>query len=96
MTTSQGQRGKLRLVRFADPQTLRNEGANLFSSTVAAEPAGQTSRLEAGAIERSNVKPILEMSRLMDVNRTYTSVAGMVSRMDELRRTAIQRLADTA
>jgi flagellar basal-body rod protein FlgF len=47
-------------------------------------------------IERSNVRPILEMSRLIEVNRNYTSAAGMLSRMDELRRTAIQRLADTA
>ncbi|CAA9308445.1 MAG: Flagellar basal-body rod protein FlgF [uncultured Microvirga sp.] len=96
VTTNQGQRGKLRLVRFADPQSLKNEGTNLFSATALAEPAGVTSRLEPGAIERSNVKPILEMSRLIEVNRNYTSTAGMVSRMDELRRTAIQRLADTA
>jgi flagellar basal-body rod protein FlgF len=96
VTTNQGQRGKLRLVRFADPQTLRNEGANLFSSTAQPQPAGATSGIEAGAIERSNVKPILAMSRLIDVNRAYTSVAGMMARMDELRRTAIQRLADNA
>jgi len=96
VTTSQGQRGKLRLVRFADPQSLRNEGGNLFTSTVPPLPAGATSRLETGAVERSNVRPILEMSRLIEVNRSYTSVAGMVSRMDELRRTAIQRLADAA
>jgi flagellar basal-body rod protein FlgF len=95
VTTNQGQRGKLRLVRFVDPQVLRNEGANLFASPVPPQPAGPSSSLEGGAIERSNVKPILEMSRLVDVNRAYTSVAGMMARMDELRRTAIQRLADT-
>ncbi|HEY0918635.1 flagellar basal body rod C-terminal domain-containing protein [Devosia sp.] len=52
--------------------------------------------MEARALERSNVKPVLEMSRLIEVNRSYTSVAGMVARMDELRRTAISRLADVA
>ena len=52
------------------------------------------SRVQAGAIERSNVKPVLEMSRLIDVNRNYTSVAAMIGRMDELRRSAISRLAD--
>jgi flagellar basal-body rod protein FlgF len=50
----------------------------------------------SGALERSNVSPVLEMSRLMEVNRSYTSVAGMISRIDELRRTAISRLADNA
>jgi len=37
---------------------------------------------------------VVEMSRLIEVNRSYSSVAGMVGRMDELRRTAISRLAD--
>ena len=96
VTTSQGQRGKIRLVRFETFQALRNEGANLFSSTAPAQPAGNTSEIVSGAIERSNVKPVLEMSRLIDVNRTYTSVAGMLGRIDELRRTAISRLAEVA
>ena len=51
---------------------------------------------EAGALERSNVKPVLEMTRLMDVNRTYTMVSGVISRLDDLRGTAIRRLADVA
>jgi flagellar basal-body rod protein FlgF len=96
VTSDQGQRGKLRLVRFDNVQALRNEGANLFSSGNQGQPAGNTSRIEPRAIERSNVQPVVEMSRLIEVNRNYTSVAGMVQRMDELRRTAISRLADNA
>jgi flagellar basal-body rod protein FlgF len=96
VTSDQGQRGKIRLVRFENPQLLRSEGTNLFSSPNLGQPAGNTSRIEARALERSNVKPVIEMSRLIEVNRSYTSVAGMVSRMDELRRTAISRLADNA
>jgi flagellar basal-body rod protein FlgF len=94
VSTTQGQRGKIRLVRFASPQSLENAGANLFSSTAPAQAAGNAVRLEPGAIERSNVKPVLEMSRLIDVNRTYTAVSGMVQRLDDLKRSAIQRLAD--
>jgi flagellar basal-body rod protein FlgF len=96
VTSDQGERGQLRLVRFDNPQTLRNEGANIFGSAAQALPAGATNRLQSGAIERSNVKPVIEMSRLIEVNRSYSSVAGMVGRMDELRRTAISRLADNA
>ena len=58
--------------------------------------AGVNGRLESGALERSNVKPVIEMTRLMDVNRTYTMVSGVISRLDELRGTAIRRLADVA
>ena len=96
VTTSQGQRGRIRLVRFDNPQALVNEGANLFSSTAPAQAAGATSRIQNGAVERSNVKAVVEMTRLMEVNRSYSSVASTVSRIDELRRTAIQRLAETA
>ena len=46
------QRGKLRLVRFADPQTLRNEGSNLFSST-ARRPGGRHRRASAGGRDRA-------------------------------------------
>ena len=75
-------------------QALENVGANLFTSS---EPpqASTAARVEGGAIERSNVKAVLEMSRLMDVNRAYTSLSSMLSRMDELQRQAITRLADT-
>ena len=94
VTTSAGQRGKLRLVRFADTRVLENQGANLFSASAPAQPAGATSRIEPGAIERSNVNSIVEMSRLVEVNRSYASVASMLSRIDEMRRGAITRLAD--
>jgi flagellar basal-body rod protein FlgF len=93
--TRSGERGRLRLVRFNRPEALQNVGANLFASSEAAQPAVNV-KLESGAIERSNVKPVLEMSRLIDVNRSYTTIAGMISRMDELRRSAISRLADAS
>jgi flagellar basal-body rod protein FlgF len=93
--TRSGERGRLRLVRFDQPQQLQNMGANLFASSQAAQPAVNV-KLEGGAIERSNVKPVVEMSRLIDVNRSYTAIAGMISRMDELRRSAISRLADAS
>ena len=96
VTSNQGQRGKLRLVRFENPQALHNEGSNVFSAPNQGQPAGNTSRVESRALERSNVKPVVEMSRMIEVNRNYTSVAGMVQRIDELRRTAISRLADNA
>ena len=94
VSTDQGQRGKIRLVAFPDARALRTEGANLFSSSAPAAAAGPNARLASGAIERSNVRPVVEMSRLIDVNRTYTAVAGMIQRLDDLRGTALRRLAD--
>lgn len=94
VTSDQGQRGKLRLVRFANPRALVSEGNNLFSSAAPAQPAGPQARVEPGATEASNVKAVLEMTRLMEVQRSYQSVANMMSKSDELRSKAITRLAD--
>lgn len=96
VSTNLGIRGRIKLVTFANPGNLVNEGANLYSSTAPARPAGLDGRLESGALERSNVSPVLEMTRLMDVNRSYALVTSMISRMDELRGTAISKLANVA
>ena len=96
VSTDLGVRGRVRLVTFANPQRLTNEGANLYASTEQPQPAGIKGRLESGALERSNVKPVLEMTRLMDVNRTYAMVSSVITRLDDLRGTAIRRLADVA
>lgn len=96
VSSAQAQKGHVKLVRFADQRSLKNEGANTFSSATPAQPAGTTSKLESGAIERSNVKPVLEMSRLIEVNRAYTNVAAMITRMDEMKRTAVTKLADVS
>lgn len=92
--TDQGNRGKLRMVRFANPRDLRSEGVNLFSTAQNAQPAGPQVRVEPGALERSNVKPVIEMSRLVEVQRAYSSISSVLGRADELRRDAIRRLAD--
>lgn len=96
VSTNLGGRGRVRLVTFASPQTLVNEGANLYSSPDQPQPAGLAGRLESGALEKSNVRPVVEMTRLMDVNRTYAMVSSVISRLDDLRGTAIRRLADVA
>ncbi|MGL4243075.1 MAG: flagellar hook-basal body complex protein [Beijerinckiaceae bacterium] len=96
ITTSNGPRGRLKLVAVPNPQVLRNEGSNLFSTAVplqAAQP--RDARLMVGEIEKSNVKPVLEISRLMELSRAYQNVASLMQRTDEIRRGAITRLADT-
>ena len=94
VSTDQGPRGALRLVRFENVQALRNEGANVFASDEPALEAQGTARIESGVIERSNVNAVIEMSRMMEVSRSYTSIANTLQRLGELQRTAIQRLGE--
>jgi flagellar basal-body rod protein FlgF len=92
--TSQGQRGKVRLVTLK-PAQLKKEGETLFSSSAAAANDTQ-SRLVQGAIEKSNVKPVAEISRMIEINRAYTTISQMIERTASLRQTAIERLAQVS
>ncbi|WP_342361517.1 flagellar basal-body rod protein FlgF [Terrarubrum flagellatum] len=94
INTKQGPRGQIKLVSFDNSRLLTSEGDNLFSSTAPSRPVGKDVKVSAGSVERSNVKPILAMSRLMEVTRAYQNITNMIQRTDELRGSAIQKLAD--
>jgi flagellar basal-body rod protein FlgF len=88
-------RGKLRLVRFADAQKLVKEGSNLYAAGVDVGPQPDTaSKVNQGFIEKSNVNSVLEMSRMIEVTRAYTSISSMLQQQGDLRKSAIERLAD--
>ena len=87
-------RGKLRLVKFADPQKLLKEGANLYSANGMAPQADTAARIQQGFIEKSNVNAVVEMSRMIAVTRAYTQVSALLQQQSDLRRTAIEKLAD--
>jgi flagellar basal-body rod protein FlgF/flagellar basal-body rod protein FlgG len=88
-------RGKLRLVSFAQAQRLVKEGANLFSSGAgnAAQPDA-TSRVRQGFIEKSNVNSVAEMSKMIEVTRAYTQISAMLQQQGDLRKSALEKLAD--
>jgi len=90
-------RGQIRLVRFDDPQRLSKEGLSLYSAPgqqpQAATPA---TTLVQGSVEKSNVQPVLEMSRMIEVTRAYASLANLLTSNDQLRQSAINKLGDTS
>lgn len=89
-----GTKGRLQIVEFANPQELTREGSNLFGGGTPL-PATQT-RVEQGFIERSNVSGVSEMTEMIRVSRSYQSLASLMQRQDEIRRSAIQRLGDAS
>jgi flagellar basal-body rod protein FlgF len=88
------QRGKLRLVNFADAQKMLKEGFNLYAAGEGAPQPNTKSTVRQGYIEKSNVNAVAEMSRLMEVSRAYTSIAQLMQQQSDLQKTAIQQLAD--
>ncbi len=88
-------RGKLRLVSFADPQQAQKQGGNLYSAAAGVTPQQDTkSTVQQGYIEKSNVSAVGEMSKMVDVMRSYTQVANMLQVQSDLRKSAIEKLAD--
>jgi len=88
-------RGKLRLVSFADTQKLVKEGNNLFSAGqgVAAQPDIR-SKVRQGFIEKSNVNSVTEMSRMIEITRTYTQISALLQQQSDLHKSAIEKLAE--
>ncbi|WP_245479702.1 flagellar basal-body rod protein FlgF [Hansschlegelia zhihuaiae] len=94
IATSEGVRGRLRIARFDNLQDLAKDGVSLFRSDATPGEATSRTKLVQGAIEKSNVRPILEMSRLVEVTRAYESVTSMLAKQDDVRRSSIEKLAE--
>jgi len=84
------QLGKLRLAGFADEALLVKEGANLYSTTQAATAAAGT--IQQGALEGSNVQPVVEISKMIEVMRAYEATATLSKSQQDLSRQAIAKL----
>jgi flagellar basal-body rod protein FlgF len=93
LTNLETQRGKLRLTTFAQPQQLQAEGDNLFSPPggVAGTPATAAVRVIQGAVESSNVNAVHEMTRMIEINRTYSMIASVLQKQQAT--TSLDKLA---
>lgn len=87
-------RGKLKLSRFSDSKSLNKDGVSTWRSNASAETQLSTTRVLQGAVEQSNVQPVAQLSRMIDVTRAYTTLASLMKSGDELRQEAIKTLAE--
>ena len=87
-------RGKLRLVSFDQPRQLQKDGGSRFLAPagVAPQPAVQVS-VTQGAIEKSNVRAVVEMTRMIEITRTYSQVAMLLQQQSQMRQDVIEKLA---
>ena len=92
ISSSDGIKGKLKLVTFENEQDLKKEGFNLFSSPNPANPLAAPNLMQ-GMVEQSNVKPVLELTKMIETVRAYTSQARTIQKTEELKTDAINKLA---
>ncbi|MCW9033386.1 MAG: flagellar basal-body rod protein FlgF [Alphaproteobacteria bacterium] len=82
VSTSNGELGKLEVVTFENNQKLMKVANGLYTSKDDPQPA-ETTAIVQGALEGSNVVPMLEMTRMIEVQRSYQSAANLVSKEDQ-------------
>ena len=50
--------------------------------------------MRQGFVEKSNVNSVTEMSRMIEITRTYTQISALLSQQSDLHKSAIEKLAD--
>jgi flagellar basal-body rod protein FlgF len=92
---TESERGKLRLVNFAQAGLLQKDGTGTLKAPDGVAPAPELkSYFSQGTIEKSNVRSVVEMTRMIEVTRTYTQVATMLAQQSDMQKSAIEKLAE--
>jgi len=82
---------KLQVVTFPNERAMTKQGSNLYSTTQAATPSTE-STVAQRMLEGSNVKPVIEISHMVEVMRAYEMTATMTNSQEQLMRQAIDKL----
>ncbi len=92
ITTNTGTVGKLAVVSFDELQGLEAETDGLYTTDETPAQATDT-RVMQGMIEESNVKPVIEMTRLMQASRAVARAKTFQDNEADRHKSAIDRLA---
>jgi flagellar basal-body rod protein FlgF len=92
VSSENGELGRLRIVRFDDPQIAEPVAEGLMASS---EPPREVERpeVEQGMLESANVQPIAEMARMIDVQRSYDQAKRLIDAEDDRIRRMIEAYA---
>lgn len=85
--------GRVGIVTFPDQHRLEKVGGGLFRTDQAPVPV-EDARVVQGALEGSNVNPILEMTEMMATLRAYQGTQRLLETHHELQRRAIEHMLE--
>jgi flagellar basal-body rod protein FlgF len=95
VTTSQGEAGKLGAVRFANERDLVPAAGGLYVTEAVPTPAPETV-IQQGMIEESNVEPVVEMTRMMNIAHNFSFAKDLGDSESDRTRSAIEKLGKVA
>ncbi|MFW2589564.1 flagellar hook-basal body complex protein [Sagittula sp. SSi028] len=81
--------GQIGVVQPVDPLRMTRQGSQLFNAEAGFEPV-ENPRVMQGFTEASNVNPVLQLSRMIEVQRAYELGQSFAEREDERIRTALK------
>ena len=93
VSTRSGVKGQLKIVTFRDEKALTKASNSLYVTDVTPDAAIK-SEVVQGAIEGSNVEPIIEVSNMINALRSYQSAQEVIVGDDGLLRQAISVITD--
>ena len=96
VSTDQGPAGRLRLVRFDNEQALVKLANGLYDAEGQDALPAEDAEVMQGMVEGSNVQGIIELTRMIETVRQYSSAGKMVNDEHERQRRAIQSLGGSA
>lgn len=96
VATELGPVGKLNVVTFKNEQFMTEVGAGLYVSDEEPQPAPTDTKVAQGLLENSNVRPVVEMTQMIEIQRQYSSAQRMIDAEHERIRTMITKLGRSA
>jgi len=78
ISTENGVIGKLKVVAFADKQKLQKVSDSMFENVAGNTMSTANVRINQGVVENSNVNGIVEMTRMINLQRNYEMVQQMI------------------
>jgi flagellar basal-body rod protein FlgF len=93
ITGNNGTIARIGLSEFENAGALKRDANGLYDAADQVAAAATKSDVNQGMLEQSNVQPILEMTRMIDIHRSYQAAAKLVSTNHEQAMRAINKLA---
>jgi flagellar basal-body rod protein FlgF len=85
--------GRLAVTSFADENMLEARGDGMLTGTGGQLMTAAQTKLRSGGVEASNVEPISETTRMVEILRSYQTSQRLSSDLADMRRRAIDRLS---
>lgn len=91
ISSENGRLGRIGVVKPSAPRSLKPEGSQLYATAAPTTPSAAP-LLVQGAIEDSNVQPVMELTRMMSDLRAYQFVGQLVQAEADRQQGAIDKL----